>query len=70
MALGLLADVAEGHGAAQHHHCISGDCACQKDEEWQVALGLLAEMAESAGQRHVVTASPAMVIAERMKTGR
>ena len=33
-------------------------------------LGLLAEMAEGAGQRHAITASLAIAIAERMKIGR
>ena len=50
-------------------YCIAGDGACQKDDEGQLALGLLAEMADSAGQHNTITASLAIAPARRMKIG-
>ena len=54
-----LSQLAE-HGAAQQHHGIAGDCAGRED--WQRALGLLSEMADSTGQHSTITASLAIIL--------
>ena len=51
------------HRAAQRHHCIAGEGACRRDENWQVvlrllALGLLAEMAEITAQQYAAMLAP------------
>ena len=48
---------------------IAGDGECRKDERWQVALGLLADVAENTGQHNTITASLAIAPARRMKIG-
>ena len=42
-------------GSRFHRHCIAGDIECRKDEDWQMALGMLADMTESTMQSNAIT---------------
>ena len=42
-------------GSIIQHHCIAGDIECRKDEDWQMALGMLADMTESTMQGNAIT---------------